>query len=886
MTVLRVLAARLRSLAGRDRSTADLDDDIAAHLDLLTQEHLDRGLSPAAARAAARRAFGGINLTRAAYEQQRALPFVETLVNDVRYAWRMFRRRPGFALAAILSLALAIGANTLAFSVVNGLLLRPLPIAAPEQIVTVQSSPAGGVAHSFPNYRDFRDRNEVFSGLAGFRVAPMNLEAAGPAARVWGYLATGNYFDVLGVTPAAGRFFTQEDDMQPGGSPLVVLGYDSWQSRFGGDQNIVGRTIRINGLPYTIVGVAPRGFHGTELYYRPELWVPMAMQAQVEARSSWLESRQTHNTWIVGRLRPDVTIARAEANMNAIAADLVRAYPGPNHDLHVRLTAAGLIGDSLRTPVKAFTLGLLALAGLVLLAGCVNLAGILLAHGTDRERELAMRVSLGAGRGHIVRQLLTEALLLASIGGLVSAALAAGAAAALSAWQVPLALPIQFDVRADWRVLLFGVGVSLAAGIACGLAPARQASRVDPNAVLRGSADAPLQSGRRWALRDGLVTIQVALCVVLLSACLLSVQGLREALAMPTGFEPDGVAVASVNLGPAGYSATDGRHFQTRVLDAVAALPGVTSAAFGNSVPLHIDQSSTTVSSALAPRDPSSSVPGVSIYQVSPGYFRALGTRLMAGRDFSEHDREGAPRVAVVNETFVRRVLQTSEPIGARFRYGQSDDLVEVIGVVEDGKYTTLTESPRPAVFQAMLQHYNSTTMIIARSSRPADDVAGDIRRLVAALDSGLAVYDVGSLRQLIGFAWLPNQAAAVVLTVYGVLALILAATGIHGLAAYSVAKRYKEIGIRLAVGASRADVARLVLGRAAATAALGAAVGVGVALAAAPLLASIVYQASPRDPAVIAGVAAILGALGVLSCWAPLYRSLHIDPMAAVRSD
>ncbi len=888
MTRLRVLAARLKALLNRAHSDADLDEDIQAHLDLLTQEHLERGLTPDAARAAARRAFGGVNTTKAVYQDQRGLPFVETLAQDLRYGWRLVRRRPGFALAAILSLALAIGANTLAFSVVNGLILRPLPVDAPERLVTVQSALWGGVSHSFPNYRDFRDRNEVFSGLLGFRIAAMNLEATGPAARVWGYLATGNYFDVLGVRPVAGRFFTQHDDIEPGASPIAVLSYDGWQRRFFGAPDVVGRTVRINGLPYTIIGVAPRGFHGTELLYRPEIWVPMMMQAQIEARSSWLDQRTTFNTWIVGRLRPDVTIAHAEAHMNAIAADLVREHPGPNDNLHVRLTAAGLMGEGLRTPITTFTLGLLVLAALVLLAGCANLAGILLAHGADRDRELAMRVSVGAGRSRLVRQLVTEALVLSALGGLAGAALAFGASSALSAWRVPLALPIQFDVRADWHVLLFGIAVSLVAGVVCGLAPARQASRIDPNTVLRGSAGSPHGSRRTWALRDVLVAAQVALCVVLLSACLLSVRGLREALTMPTGFDAQGVAVAGFDLDTAGYSAADGHAFQARVLDAVSAIPGVTAVAYGNSVPLHIDQSSTSVSPEHAPPEPASAIRGVSVYQVSPGYVRAMGTRLIAGRDFTDYDRQDAPDVAIVNETFVRRVLQTDVPVGARFRYGheQHDTLVEVVGVVEDGKYTALTETPRPAVFQPILQRHTGTTMVIARSPRPEADVAADIRRAVAALDPALPVFDTGSLRQLLRFAWLPNRAAAIVLTTFGVLALVLAATGIHGLVAYAVAKRHKEIGIRLAVGAGRTDIARLVLTRAGTTAAIGAAIGGGISLAAAPLLGYVVYQTSPRDPVVVGGVALILAALGVVSCAAPLYRSLHIDPMKAVRAD
>jgi predicted permease len=863
-----------------------LIDELDAYLAHEIDDQMAAGRTAEQARAAAHRKLGSVSRVREQIYEMNSARWLEWLWQDVKYASRLVRRAPAFAVAAIVSLALAIGANTLVFSIVNGIVLRRLPIPAPDQVVFVQSSVAGAGSHSFPNYRDFRDRNRTFSGLVGYRMAPMSVESRDGATRVWGYLATGNYFQVLGVAPAAGRLFVPDDDRQPGAAPYAVVSYESWQRRFLGDPAVVGRTIRINKLPYTIVGVAPRGFHGTELFYRPEIWVPMMMQAQIEIGNAWLEVRQTQNTWIVGRLGSGVTAPQAETNLNAIAEDLKRDYPGPNQNLRIRLTQPGLAGDALRQPMRAFTLGVFILSALVLVIGCANLASILLAHGADRQREMALRTSIGAGRARLVQQLLTESMLLSLAGGLAGIGLAFAASAALSRWPFPLDVPIQFDVEADAWVLSFGVLASTGAGVLFGLAPARQASRTDPNAALKGASQAAT-SGRRWPLRESLVGLQVALCVVLLSACLLSVAGLRQAVSVPLGFQPDGVAVAGFELGLAGYTEDQGREFQAQVVQAMSRLPGVDAAAWSNSLPLSIDQSSTTVAAEGAPEKPGSGIGGVTYYQVSPGFFRTLGTRLLTGRDFDGNDRRGSPRVAIVNETFARRVLGGPDAVGKRFRYGfAGGPVVEVIGIVEDGKYTTLIEDARPAVFQPILQRYNSTTMVAVRSRLPEEQMAGELRRAVASLDSGLPVWGVGSLRQYVRLAWFPSRVAAVALSAFAILAVVLAATGIHGLVAYSVARRRREIGIRVAVGAGRSDVLRLVLLRALKSIGAGAALGFAIALAAGPVMADIVYLASPRDPLVIAGVAVLMSLVGLLSCWGPLRRSLRIDPLQAVRSE
>ena len=492
---------------------------------------------------------------------------IETLLQDLRYALRMLRRNRGLTATAVLSLALGIGANALVFSVVDALLLRPLPVDRPDQLAFLETK--SGITQSFPDYRDLRDRSKTFSGLVGYRLAPIELESASGAARIWGLLATGNYFEVLGVHPLMGRFFHPADDLQIGASPYAVLSYNAWRGRFGGDSAIVGRTVRINRLPYTVLGVAPPDFHGTELWYWPDIWVPMTMEPQIEnyTGSGTLDNRNTWDTWVLGRLKPRVSQSEALGNLNVIARELSREHPDNNSGLQFKLAKPGLAGDMIGEPAKAFTLGVLILAALVLLAACANLASLLTARASDRQREIAIRLSIGAKRERVIRQVLTETLVLSLAGGAAGYALAFVISRALSRLSAPMDIPVQFNVSPDWRVFLFALAISVLAGALFGLAPAWRVSKTDANAVLKGGVtDGRL---RRLAFRDVLVVVQVALCFVLVAACLISLRGLQQALKMSLGFQPDGVSVVAYDLGLGGYSDQRGRAFQQRVLDAV-----------------------------------------------------------------------------------------------------------------------------------------------------------------------------------------------------------------------------------------------------------------------------------------------------------------------------
>jgi predicted permease len=879
MVWTRRLWLRFETLFHRRRIAHELDDEIQFHLDQQIAENIAAGMSGEEATRRARIEFGGIELAKEECRDARGVRLLETVWLDTRYGLRTLRKSPSFTTVAVLTLALGIGANTVVFSVVNALVLRPLPVERPNELVFLENA-RYGPGQSFPNYQDLRDGNHTFAGLVGYRLAPMEIETDSGPQRIWGYLATGNYFHVLGVHAILGRFFNQGEDLHPGGSPYAVLSYGTWRSRFGADRAIVGKTIRLNRLPYTVLGVAPPDFHGTELFYWPEVWVPMMMEPRIESYT-WLDDRNTWNTWVVGRLKPRVSSAQAEADLNAVAAEMARQFPDVNDDLHFKLTKPGLIGDMVGTPAKAFSLGVLVLAALVLLAACTNLASMFTARATDRLRELAVRLAIGAGRGRVVRQVLTETLLLSLAGGGAGYLLAAFLSQALSRWRAPMDFPVQVDVNPDWRVFLFALAGAIIAGALFGSAPAWRVSRIDANAALRGAATA--WGGGRLALRDLLVVVQVALCFVLVFASFLALHGLQQALEMNLGFRPRQVATAAFELNLARYTPERGRAFQQQALQTIQQLPGVQSAAYSNSVPLSIDQSHTGVFPAdktdLRPSDRI----GVIFYQVSPGFFATMGTKLFGGREFTWYDDAKSPQAAIVNLAFARRVLHTDDAVGKRFRGGLAP-FAEVIGVVEDGKYESLTESPQPVVFWSILQSYNSTTTVEVKSALPATQMVAELRQAIGRLDPELPLYDVGSLEQMLGFAFLPTRAAAVALSAFGVLAIMLAATGIHGLVAYAVSRRTHEIGIRLAIGARRGEVLRLVLGRTAALLVLGSLLGLTLALAAGQVISNVVYETQPRDPLVMVSAWVGIALLGLLASWAPARRAMRVDPMTALR--
>jgi len=738
----------------------------------------------------------------------------------------------------------------------------------------------GGVTQSYPNYLDFRDRNQTLSGLIAYRIQPVGMSQAGKNSHICGFEATGNYFDVLGVHAILGRTFSPEDDRRSSPHPVIVLGYSAWQSRFADDPNIVGKTAKLNGLDYTILGVTPRGFFGTEVLLTPEFWVPMAMEPQIEPGNEWLDNRSTWNVWVLGRLKPGVTEKQAEANLNALAAEMGRANR-ENQGLEIRLTPPGLIGSALRGPVIGFAAVLMALAGMVLLIACVNIAGMMLARAADRRKEISIRLALGAPRWKLIRQLLTESLLLSVAGAGAGVLIAMWLLGLLAAFRLPISIPAATSLHFDLRVVLFTVGLCFVTTVLFGLAPAIQAARVDLLPALKNQLS---EKFRRFHFRDLLVGAQVALSLVLLVGTVLVVRSLQRAVNVDIGFNPHHAVVVTFDLALNGYSDERGKAFEQRLYDELKTVPGIDSFALANWLPLGLSQSTTRVYAEGQTAPPPSQMTRAYYYNVTPGYFRAMGTRLITGRDFDDRDRPGSARVAIVNQTLARQLFPNGDALRKRFHHGGG--LVQIAGIVQDGKYQSLNDDPVGAIFWPRAQRYDSAITIVARSPMPAEDVLRRLQQAVYSLDSTLPFFQADSLEDHLDLPLMPARIAAIMLGGFGVLAVVLAATGVYGMLAYAISRRTREIGIRVAIGASRANVLALVLRRAVVIVGSACALGAVLALMVGRFFSPVLYGVSPRDPATYGFALALMSGVALLACYVPARRALGIEASVALREE
>jgi len=805
---------------------------------------------------------------------------MDHLLQDSRLALRGLWYRPGFTAAALVTLALGIGANTATFSAINKLVLRPLPVDRPDELVYLNTNHGNNL--SYPAYRDLGDRTRALSGLIAYRPAPVSLSLSSTNAHVFGYEVTGNYFEVLGVKAMLGRTLTPTDDQKRLGHPVAVLSYAAWRRRFAGDAEVIGKTTKINGLAYTVVGVMPREFFGTELLLAPELWVPMAMEPQIEPGNDWLDNRNTWNCWVVGRRSPGVTTSQAESELNAIVAQLARDFRSLE-GTRIVLSPPGLAGNALRGAVIGFASVLMAVSVLVLLIACTNLANLLLARASDRRKEIAIRLAIGASKWRLIRQLLGESLLLSLTGAAGGVLLAIWLASLISSWRPPLDIPVNFELPLDHRVLAFTIAAGLLTAVLFGLAPAIQSVRVDLVSALKSALFQ--ERRRRWQPRELLVTVQIALSVVLLIATAMVVRSLQSALTINIGFNPNNAAAVGVDLGLAGYDESRGREFQRRVAAKVAALPGIQSAGLADTIPLSIDQSHTTVYRADKPEPKPGESTHANYYRVDPEYFRTIQTRILAGRSFDSRDRAGAPRVAIINQALARRLFPNENAVGRRL-VGWGEGPAEIVGIAEDGKYDSLSDSDALAVYWPIEQYYNSTAMILARSPLPSDQVVRMLQNAVRELDPSLPFYQAGSLDDHLRLPLLPARLAASMLGAFGGLAIVLAATGVYGVMSYAVSRRRREIGIRMAIGATRQQVMRMVLGRTVILLASGASIGVPLALAAGGLLSPVLYNVSPRNPGAFAIGSAVMAAVAFAAAWLPAIRASHIEPASALRDE
>lgn len=810
-----------------------------------------------------------------------------TLVNDLRYALRQLRKAPGFTLTAVLTLALAIGANAVVFGILNGLILRTLNVPQPESLYgTEYSGGADAGWQSYPNYLDLRERNHSFEDLAAFGFAFVGLDTGNNPVSATGFAVTGNYFDVLKVQPYLGRFFHASDEHGAGSMPYIVLTYAYWHSQFQDDRSIIGRQIRLNKHLYTILGVAPPGFQGTLLFVSPQFFVPIVNMEQLSPDFNLTDRANDQGLFeVFGHLSPGVTPAQASADMSSVAAYLEKTYP--KDVVHMTSSLSRQTGlASFGSATRAFVAALMLLAGLILLAACANLGSLFAAHAADHSRDVALRLALGSSRRRILRQFLTEAVLISLAGGAAGLAASVVLLRRISLWQPFPGVPVHLPLTPDARAYLVALALALASALLFGIVPVRQVLRANPYEIVKVGPSARL--GKRVTVRDILLVVQIAICAVLVAASMVAVRGLERSLHGNFGFEPQNALMAAVNLATAGYPLDQVTAAEKRMDEALIAIPGVESVGWVQYFPPLVYASASkedvfNYDTASLNNHNIAAMPYR--YAVSPGYFRAAGTSLLAGRSFNWSDDKSAPSVAVVNREFAVRMFGSVPNAIGRYYKHQDGSLVRVVGVVEQGKYLSITEGNEPAVFDSALQYSAFRAYLVVRSHRSSQELASAMRITLRKVDAALPV-DIETWNSLLAVALFPSRVATMALGVLGIMGAMLSITGIFGMAAYSVSKRMREFGIRMALGAKRTEVLQSALGRVAKLLALGTAAGLLLGLLATRVLAFIVYQATPRDPLVLAGAVAAMALLGLVATWIPAQRALAVNPTILLREE
>jgi predicted permease len=862
----------------------DLSEEIRLHLEERAEQLMGEGMSPKEAEQGARRAFGNRTLLEEHSREVWQWPAMESIWADMRFALRQLRRSPGFAIAAVLTLALAIGANAVVFGIFNGMILRPLDVPQAESLYGTEYGNNPGW-QSYPNYLDLRDRNRSFDGLAAFSFVFPGFDTGKDPSGSSGYTTSGNYFDVLRIQPYLGRFYHAADEHGPNSAPFVVLTHAFWHSRFQDDRGVVGRTVFLNKHPFTILGVAPPGFHGTVSFAFIDFFMPMVNEGQLYGGSE-LDKRGSNTAVfeIFGHLKPGVTLTQATADVNAVGAYLEKNYPQDFSHKSTPLSRQGL--TAFGGAVTAFVAGLMLLAGLILLAACANLGSLFAARASDRSREVALRLALGSSRKRILRGLLTEALLISLAGGALGVLGSVALLRRLSTWQPIAAAPARLPVAPDAKIYLVALLLAVVSGLLFGIVPVRQVLRANPYEIVKAGSSA--RGGRRITVRDVLLVVQIAICAVLVTSSLVAVRGLARSLRGNFGFEPRNAMLLNADLAQGGYGGDQTSAMKRRIFDAMGTIPGVEHVgwvndypplAYGSNFRSNVYKDETTdlrqANTAATPFR----------YNISPGYFEAAGTSLLTGRSFSWDDGKGAPAVAVVNREFAVKIFgSVPQAMGRDFKL-QDGTRVEVVGVVEDGKYLSLNEDPQPAIFLPALQSPSGAFYMVVRSERDPEQLAAAMRSKMRELDAGLPV-TVTSWKAVLSLVLFPSQMATVSLGVLGLMGAMLSITGIFGMAAYSVSKRLRELGIRIALGAPRKEVLQAALGRPLKLLAIGSAAGLILGLLATKVLAYIVYQATPRDPLVLAGVVLAMLLLGIVATWIPAQRALSVDPLILLREE
>jgi macrolide transport system ATP-binding/permease protein len=890
MKSLRAWLIRLAGLFNKQRRDRELTEELESHLAMHIEDNFRSGMTPEEARRQALIKLGGLEQTKEIYRDRRGLPMLETLIRDLHYGARMLAKNPGFTVVAILSLSLGIGANTTIFSLGNALLLRPLPLEEPDRLVSIFTSYAGGDRYgqtSLPDYEDFRDRTDVFTGLTAYSWSPMGLKAGDRTDVIMGQVVTWNYFSVLGVEPHLGRDFLREEDQTPDAHPVAVLSHRMWTSHFGSNRGILGQTVRLNDHPFTIVGIAPEGFHGPLSILAADVWVPtmMAKRALAWVQLFGPDRRRDPFLYVLGRLKPGVSIVQAQKAMEVLAAQLRREYPSYNRGKSVTVVRVdqNRVGTGSTDNVKALFVLLMGVVIVVLAIACFNVANILLARATGRQREMSLRVALGASRGRIVRQLLTESTLLALAAGVCGLLLSVWAFDLIDAWlRTTSGFPLEIDLSLDRRVFGFTLLLSLATGILFGLAPALKVNRTGQFEALRDQGLTLSRTKSRVRIQNGLVVAQIALSLILLISTGLLLRSLQQTLAVDPGFDPDNRLVVPINLNYGQYGEAEGRRLYQQLADRVRSLPGVREAALASFLPLgQIHGHHDIWIDEYDPAPDESML--VKRNMVGPRYFETLGIPILKGRAIDERDKENTKPVAVINETMARRYWPGREPIGRAIRVGRT--VYEVVGIARDGKYGSLREQPVPYLCLPMTQHEYSEQfhLVVAAAGDPGSMVA-PLRHELEKLDPNLPPPQIVTLTQFLKDVAVREEGPLPIVGASALLALLLAVIGVYGVMSYSVSERMQEIGVRMALGAQRGQILRQVLTSGLKVALLGVGIGLVAAAALSRLWSAYLFGVTPADPSTFVGISLMLFGVALLACYIPARRATRIDPMVALR--
>jgi predicted permease len=881
MDWIRILLNRCATLFRRSKLDADLDEELHAHIDLAMQENLQRGMSPEQARTAALRAFGGVTQTREMYREQRSFPLLQQLGRDLRFAFRQLRKSPGYSIVVIVTLALGVGANTTVFSVVDAVMLRPLPYAQPQQLVEVASADASSPVTrsvSYPDFFDWRKQNHSFEHLVSYDDNSYTLTGAARAVHLDTEIVSWDLLPMLGIQPELGRGFVAGEEKV--GSRVVLISHSLWMSQFGGDRTIVGRPIHLNGDAFTVVGVMPPSFRFPVDKPQNSLWTTLAVDDDA------LKNRGGHSLAVMGRLRPGVTVTQADQDIKAIAAQLATQYPDTNthnNSAKVQLEVQAMLGE-----IRTLLLVVLGAVAFVLLIACGNIANLQLARVRDRQREIAVRCALGAGRGSVIRQLMTESLVLSIAGGLAGCAVAFVAVPGVLS-LIGTSVPRAANAGVDLTVLAFALAASLLSGLIFGVVPATAASRTDLVTTLQQGGQARIYGHDR--LRMAVIVGQVALGVVLTAGAGLLTTSFVKLIHTDEGFNPAHVLTFSFDTPDAAYK--DRRQqFYRQYFDQLRALPGVESAAGSMILPMANDDAHISFENPERPVAKGLR-PGAELAPVTPGFFLTMQIPLVTGRDFTEADTLQAPQVMIVNQAFVNTYFPGEDPLGKKLKPGAGNGSKDgppwrqIVGVVGNVRHSATQREMLPAMYlpASQLPTWCCLSSVVRTSVDPMS-LEPAVRKLVASMDPDIPVTDVRTMPDLISLRLAQPRFATVLFGSFAILSLILTVVGLYGVMAYSVSQRTREIGLRFALGAERGAVLGMILRAAAGLLGTGIAIGITAALVFGPILSNMLYGTGPRDPAVLLAVSAVMALAGLLSAYIPAARAASVDPMRALRTD